>query len=260
MLGMGGINSGVITEDAMERAIQTLREFKQICSDEGVGSVKGIGTSAMRGASNSGRLVEMAKKELQLEILIVSGEDEAELIYRGVKMLHEFDSPAMIMDIGGGSTEYIFADANGVTKAGSFDVGVSRIYQKLDMPETFNDSVQQAMDALFELEMGTFFQGMSVHQLIGASGSFETFYEMIRKETFPKANYTVSIPKSELLDMLVWSLKSTLDDRIENPWIVPMRKKMLPIAAYSVLWTMEKLQTQEVLVSPYSLKEGAFSV
>ncbi|MCR9173426.1 MAG: hypothetical protein NXI10_13075 [bacterium] len=258
MLGMGGINEGMIAEDALERAKSTLIRFKEIAREREVDDIVGYGTSAMRGASNASALIDWAKNELQVDIRIITGEREAELIYQGVSLLHSFDQDAMIMDIGGGSNEFIWANSQGVIQAESFNIGVSRMYQMVDQPEVFTPEIRQRIDDFFEDETRGFFDDKTVGHLIGASGSFETLYEMMHQKRFPNDSQMKDLPIDEVHKMIDWSLKASLQERMDNPWIIPMRKKMLPFAAYSILWVMQKLQTQSVSICPYSLKEGAF--
>lgn len=258
MLGMGGINEGMIADDAMQRAKDTLQRFKEICFQEGVENILGIGTAAMREAQNSHELIHWAQSEVNMDIRIISGGAEADLIYKGVSLLHPFHEEGMIMDIGGGSNEFIFADKNRVIEAESFNIGVSRIYQLMDRPEIFTPEIQSKVDRFFEEQTAGFFNNRKVPHLIGASGSFETLYEMLYKERFPEDQQMKELPVEEVRKLIDWSLKASLEERMANEWIIPMRKKMLPIAAYSILWVMDKLHTERVTICPYSLKEGAF--
>jgi len=262
LLGMGGINQGIIAEDAMQRAMETLQRYKDICDEHQVTSILGIGTSAMRACSNGDALVEAAKSKFGIEIRIITGEEEAQYIFEGVSILHAFDQPGLIMDIGGGSTEFIHANKSGIKASRSFEIGVSRIYQMLGNPELFTSEIQSKMDQFFEAETDGYFNDLTCDLLIGASGSFETFYEMIHSAPFPnedlQKNQMVVLPLEELLEVISWSLQSTLEERLANDWIVPLRKKMLPIAAYAILWVLRKTEVKEVIISPYSLKEGAF--
>ena len=118
--------------------------------------------------------------------------------------------------------------------------------------------MMQKMERIFEQETNGFFDPINARTLIGASGSFETLYEMLFQKGYSVTNETIELPLKEIKSILDWSMYASLEDRIAHPWIVPMRKKMLPIAACSILWVMKKLNTERLLVSPYSLKEGAF--
>jgi len=260
LLGMGGINDGKIADDALHRAKETLLRFKQLCNDENVHQVLGIGTAAMRDAENVCDLTYWAEQELGFKIKIISGKEEADLIFRGVSLLCDFEKPGIIMDIGGGSNEFIYANQYKVLKAQSFDIGVSRIYQMLGEPDEFSAESQQKVQAFFEAETKGFFDGLQVSHLIGASGSFETIYEMMFKERFPEDHQLKVLPVEDVYRIINWSISASLEERMNNPWIVPMRKKMLPIAAFSILWVMKKLNTERFTICPFSLKEGAFTL
>lgn len=258
LLGMNGINRGIIAEEAWLRAMQTLIRFKSYCVEEEVTDIIGFGTSALRDAKNGDLFISEVKEQTGIIIEIITGQREAQLIYQGVKILHDFNHTGMIMDIGGGSTEFIFANDDGVHNAKSFDIGVSRLYQELGKNNNFTSRNYQFISDYLEARTGDFFKSEETDLLIGASGSFETFYEMIFQKRFAAKDKTVKLPVDLLMEKIDWVLNSRYEDRINNEWIIPMRKKMLPIAAFKIKWVIEKLNIKNVLLSPYSLKEGAF--
>lgn len=258
MLGMGGINEGRIAEDAMKRAITTLRRFKTKCDEFSAEKIIAIGTSALRSAENASVLIEKVKKELGIEIQIIDGEQEARFIYQGTKFGYDFSVPSVIMDIGGGSTEYIAATTEGIERLTSLNIGVSRVFQFLGKPKQFDSNSQSKVISFFEKNEDDFFRKTNMETLVGASGSFETFYEMMYKEKFV-GNRADKLELNALQDVLSWTINSTLEERLENEWIVPIRKEMLPIAALKIRWTIEKLGIKSVYVSPFSLKEGALT-
>ncbi|XOV67352.1 MAG: hypothetical protein ACFHU9_17185 [Fluviicola sp.] len=260
MLGMGGITHNKIADDAMLRAKNTLLRFKEIANDHGVENIIGFGTSAMRGAENVEEILNWAEYEQDLDVRVISGEVEAQLIYAGVRLLHPFDETGMIMDIGGGSNEFILADSSGVNEAQSFNIGVSRLYQMMGEPEVLTPEIRKKVDDFFERETDGFFNDKKVAHLIGASGSFETLYEMIYEERYPEKPEMIELPMYKVQGVINWSLSASLQERMDNPWIIPMRKRMLPFAAYSILWVMKKLKTEKLSICPYSLKEGAFTI
>lgn len=259
LLGMGGINEGYIAEDAMERAKEALSSYVKKARSLGANDIIGIGTSALRGASNSEDLLRFAKESLGFEIQIVSGIKEAEYIFMGVALSFPFDKPGLIMDIGGGSTEFVYVKDRSIDWSGSFDIGVSRIYQILDKPDQFDTFLVEKIERIIEEKLGDHLNTIKTDVLIGSSGTFETLYEMINERTFPDTNQGVSIDVAELRETLDWCIISNLEERMNNPWIVPLRKKMLPIAAVKIRTILEKLNIKEVYVSPFSLKEGVFA-
>jgi len=82
---------------------------------------------------------------------------------------------------------------------------------------------------------------------------------MIYEKKFVSPDKLVSLPMDALLMQIDWVLKSTYEQRHNNPWIIPMRKQMLPIAVLKIKWVIGKLSIKEVWLSPYSLKEGALN-
>lgn len=257
MLGMGGINDGRIAEDAMIRAKMTLRNYVETGKRLQVQTQHGFGTSALRDAVNKQELLDFASRELNLPISVISGQEEAELIYAGVSWIHAFENPGIIMDIGGGSTEFITANQKEVQHILSLNIGVSRIFQLLDRPADYTKSDMLSVNSFLAIYSKELNALKGPVELIGASGTFETFYEMIFEEPYVLSNQTAILPMSALLEVLNWSIQSSYEERLNNKWVTEMRKSMLPIAAAKVMWVIETLGIERVILSPYSLKEGA---
>jgi exopolyphosphatase/guanosine-5'-triphosphate,3'-diphosphate pyrophosphatase len=255
-LGMGGINHQKISQEAIDRALKALTHFKQVCDTHGVSTIKAIGTSAIRDARNAREFSQQVKEELGIAIEIVSGQREAELIYKGIAASHQFDEHALIMDIGGGSTEFISADATGIHDLISMNIGVSRIFQLFDLSDPLTNEDVSNIEEWLDSNAGGFFKNRNEKVLIGASGSFETFYELIHNEEFPSKNRAVEIAMERLLVILDAIIASTKEERDQNEWIIPIRKKMAPIAAVKTLWVLKQIPANKVFISPYSLKEG----
>lgn len=258
-LGMGGINHNRIADEALVRGFNALRHFKAVCADYQVQEIHAFGTSALRDASNSNDFLNKVQLELGIDIQIISGELEAELIYKGVKWSYDFSEPSVIMDIGGGSTEFVFADSNGITDLVSLNIGVSRIYQHFHFSDPLSSEDVSNIEAWLDERANGFFDGKQEHILIGASGSFETFYELIHNEQFPSKIDAVEISISELKNSLTAIIASSQAERDQNHWIIPIRKRMAPIAAVKTRWVLNKLVIQRVFISPCSLKEGALA-
>lgn len=258
-LGMGGINDRVIAPAAYKRGMDTLARFKHVCERYQVKDIKGIGTSALREAENAHAFIHEAKQVLGINIEIISGFQEAELIYRGVKLTFDFKDPAMIMDIGGGSTEFIFADKSGITDMVSLNIGVSRIYQLFNFCDPLSKQDIELIENWLDENAKGFFIGKQETILIGSSGTFETFYELMHNEPFPAKTKSMEISVEHLHTCLNTIISSTKIERAQNDWIIPIRKKMAPIAAVKTRWIMKKLNIQRVYISPCSLKEGAFT-
>lgn len=256
-LGMGGINKNVIAEDAMERALVTLKRFYDLCSEHSVQYISAFGTSALRGAENAHTFLNRVRQEVGMEVYIISGLEEAELIYQGVRWSYNFQESGVIMDIGGGSTEFIQADDTGMKRAVSLDIGVSRMYQQLQLSDPFTPEDVATIERWLEAQSKGKLDDWKSELLIGASGTFETFYELHHSQKFPVGQESIPMKKADLIATMDAIIASTLKEREQNPYIIPIRQKMAPIAAVKIKWVLQKLEVKNVLISPCSLKEGA---
>ena len=255
-LGMGGINEGLISAAAMVRAFDTLQRFKALCQTWQVQEIQAIGTSALRDATNAQELLYKVQNELHFTIEIITGQREAELIYKGVRLTHDFQHPALIMDIGGGSTEFIAANPKGPYLAQSFDIGVSRLYQHFELQDPYTPADIAMVEAYLEARCGAFFQQDLPNILIGSSGSFETFYELMSQQIFEAQGQAVGVDTTQFELMLEQIIRSTQAERDQNPHIIAIRKRMAPLAAIKTRWVMRAAHIQHIFISPYSLKEG----
>lgn len=256
-LGMGGINKNILSEDAIQRALQALYVFKQKCEEYEVFEIRAYGTSAIRNAKNGIDFCNVVQKQLNIDIKIISGLEEAQLIYQGVKWSYDFKQPAIIMDIGGGSTEFIMANQKKVLKAMSLDIGVSRIHQQFELNDPISNSDSIKIENWLESNSLTQLDNLSCDTLIGSSGTFETLHELYYKEKFPDTKECIYMGVKDLQSILQLIIESTLKERQENRFILPIRQVMLPIAAVKINWIIRKFGVKQLMISPYSLKEGA---
>lgn len=255
-LGMGGINEKRISPAAIQRAFDALKKFKHQCDDFEVQSIRAIGTSAMRDATNAHELIEKAAAELKISIEVIAGLQEAELIYKGVALSHAFEEPALIMDIGGGSTEFIVADFNGPILAHSFDIGVSRLFQLFDYQDPLSMQDIARVENYLQEHCSHFFKQKLPKVLIGASGSFETFYELMAQAVFDPKGAAIEVDMTHFKFMLDHIIASTQAARNANPHIIEIRKRMAPLAAIKTRWVLKVAQIEHIYISPNSLKEG----
>ena len=256
-IGMGGINNKRLTEESILRGTDAIGLFLEKTKELAVETIHAFGTSALRDAENTDEFVSRISDKFQLEVQIISGFKEAELIYHGVHQLHDFKEKGVIIDIGGGSTEIIFADNAMVHDVASLNFGVSRIYQKFQLSDPLTLEDIQRIRNYLQTHSEGFLNHRDEPLMIGSSGSFETFWELIYLKKFPKEAKIYSLEIQIFKEVLEQTVRSTLEQREKNQFILPIQKLMTPITAVKTLWLMEKLKTTKILISPYSLKEGA---
>ena len=121
MIGKGGINQGLITEEGQERALAALQQFAALIRQYEVQQVRATATSAFRNARNGKALVQRIREETGIRIEVIDGMQEAEYIFGGVQEALSLDhEPILIMDIGGGSVEFILSSDQQVRWKQSF--------------------------------------------------------------------------------------------------------------------------------------------
>jgi exopolyphosphatase / guanosine-5'-triphosphate,3'-diphosphate pyrophosphatase len=264
MLGKGGINKNEITADAMERGLNTLGRYQHKIETFGCNKTFAYATSAVRCADNGLEFTEKVKKELGLEINVISGDKEAELIYQGVKLGTRLkDEISVIMDIGGGSTEFIICNKYQIFWKKSFEIGAARILdlfcpldpiassQVMEIENHFDQSLLELFEAIEHFNVGT---------LIGSSGSFDTFAEMIAHKFYESDSIENITEFNFYMDDFYFIhnqlLKSTRDERLKTPGLIPMRVDMIVIASIFVNYILNKCNLNKMRLSTFSLKEG----
>ena len=127
-LGERDPETGELTAAAMQRGLETLRQFRDLAASHRVEQIVTAATSAVREAPNGRDFLQTILDDLGMEVDLVSGPEEARLIYLGVLSGMPFgDRPHLLLDIGGGSTELILADGRDARALTSTRVGAVRL-------------------------------------------------------------------------------------------------------------------------------------
>ncbi|HXA00411.1 MAG TPA: hypothetical protein VNW99_00380, partial [Cytophagaceae bacterium] len=130
-LGKEGITKGFISAEAYERAINTVSHYKEVIDQYGVSKIVAVATSAFRNARNGYQLVKDIKEKTDIDVQTIAGEKEAELIYYGVKAAMDLGkSTSLLLDIGGGSVEFVICNNDKIFWKGSYEIGGQRLIDK----------------------------------------------------------------------------------------------------------------------------------
>ena len=264
-LGQGGINKGYIEEPAFDRAIRAIAEFKNVITKYQIDKTLAFATSAIRDAENGEKLVEQVKKQSGIEITVIDGEKEALLIYLGIKEAVKLnDSVSLIMDIGGGSNEFILANKHEVFWKQSFNIGAARLLERFQPSDPITESEITSINNYLELELRSLFEAVTLYspqELIGSSGAFESIIEIIHGElqgeefTSSKTEYEINLNDHFSVSSLI--IASTFEQRKKIRGLVPMRLDMIVISCLMMDFILNKFSLNKIKVSTYSLKEGA---
>ena len=128
-LGQGVDKSGEFHPEAIQRARETLSEFKDLCQKEGVEKIQAVATSAARDAKNKEEFFDILT-ELEIPVEIISGDREAELTFLGALSQGQSGEGVVVVDVGGGSTEIIVKNKQGALQGASLDIGAVRLTER----------------------------------------------------------------------------------------------------------------------------------
>ncbi|HHG85487.1 MAG TPA: phosphatase, partial [Bacteroidetes bacterium] len=178
-LGEGGITAGKIGEKAFSRGIKALKKFRKLIDSHHAGEVKAFATSAIRGASNGQAFLKAARKEAGIDIKIINGNEEASLIFEGVRngVQLPVDENALIMDIGGGSVEFIVSRDGQAQLLRSLNLGAARLLEMANPSEPITPSeIKHVERVIFEQAGGLLdeLKEFNLKYIVGSSGTFET--------------------------------------------------------------------------------------
>ncbi|HVD97627.1 MAG TPA: hypothetical protein VNB90_05430 [Cytophagaceae bacterium] len=266
-IGKGGINHGFIAEDACERAIQTMVHFRETIDKYHVEKIHATATSAFRNARNGKELAQRIKDITGISIDIISGDREAELIYYGVKEAVGLgDERSLIIDIGGGSVEFILANHSSVLWKKSFEIGGQRLmelFQKTDPihPDEITSLRTYLSEQLTPLREAL--QQYPTNILVGSAGSFETLSEIDLK----KKGFDFSIETQKEYELLLHDFHEIYEDlirkerehRMKIPGMIELRVDMIVVAVVLIHFILVEFNMNRLRVSTYSLKEGVMS-
>jgi exopolyphosphatase/guanosine-5'-triphosphate,3'-diphosphate pyrophosphatase len=263
-LGEGGINNQLIAHNPFQRGLKAMKTHKAKIDRFQVDQVLAFATSAIRSAKNGKEFVRKVKAETGIDIEIISGDREAELIYYGVrKALDIGDVKTLIMDIGGGSTEFIIADKNRIYWKHSFELGAARLLEVINPSEPITKSEIKRLKSYLKEQLQLLWGACelySVKTLIGSSGSFDSLAEMIyhkfhtAENPLVKTEYHFDLKHFEFIYKLL--LNSTIERRFKMKGLAAMRVEMIVVAVIMIKFVYKKLKLSEMRLSTYSLKEG----
>jgi len=263
-LGKGGINSQIIQDDAFNRGLNTLNRFKEKATTMNCEQIICIATSAIRNASNGKDFVNAAKRDFNLEVKVIDGNQEAEYIYLGAtQAIAQTDNNMLIMDVGGGSTECILCNHKEIFWKQSFEVGAARLFEGFHKSNPISKDETLAIEQHLKIILAPLVQACKEHpftDLIGCSGAFSSFASIIMH--IEDNDDTIDAPKEYLFDIKKFFhihndlLKSTLEDRLELKGLVKQRAPMIVVGSILVNYILNELSVTKFELSKYALKEG----
>ncbi len=264
-LGRGGIQVNRITPDALERGFVAIQNHMEIIRNYEVDEIRAFATSAIRNAANGEEFTEEVYRRFGFRTRIIPGDREAELIYKGVRQAVSFrEENDMILDIGGGSIEFIICNKQGIVWKQSFELGMARLLERYTLSDPITSEEIRVLEDYFMQELAPLLEAVKKERpriLIGASGSFDTFQAMImhRKGLESDNFFGREIPLKDYYSLHKALLQSTIEQRKAMPGMEPVRVEMIVAATIFVSFVIRACQMSQLYHSEFALKEGVIS-
>lgn len=263
-IGSGGINNGYITPEAFQRGLTALNEFRKYLDQFEVKDVKAFATSAIRNANNGKQFVQEALEKCNITITTINGDTEAAYIYKGVQ--HSFrlpDERVLVMDIGGGSVEFIIGHGEEILWKQSFEIGAARLIERFHRENPIGLHEAAALKHFLAGELAPLADAINTYMpkvLVGSAGSFETLVDVVIKDlavvplSLSHQAYEI---RREDFDVFVEIMQtSTMEQRSRMKGMITFRVEMITVAALLMQYVVESFQVKRIIASNYSLKEG----
>jgi exopolyphosphatase / guanosine-5'-triphosphate,3'-diphosphate pyrophosphatase len=262
-LGEGGIDSKYITPEAWERGLTAINSHMLTVESFNVDKVFAFATSAVRDAENGSSFVEEIFRKHQLKVKIIQGEEEALLIYQGVRQAVDLgETINLILDIGGGSNEFVLCNAKKVFWMYSFNLGVQRLLHQFNPSDPITPEEEHKIERFLEVELQPLINASTKHspiRLIGSSGTFDTYRNLLAHSgaiPFTKQIFA-EIPYDGYLQLHQLLLKSTKSERLAMQGMEPIRIDYIVLASIFTNFIVNSLGIKSIFQSNYALKEGA---
>ena len=259
-IGQGVDENGFITEEAIERNINALKEYHDKCLDYGCEKIYCMGTSALRDSKNRSEFIKRAKDEAGIDVNVVDGEIEAKLGFSGVTNGIDKEGDILVIDIGGGSTEFIFGNKEGIERNVSINIGALRLTEKYlsegysdsafsDMREFINEQIKDIVSYLNEKEIEC------VCGIGGTITSLSAVNQNLEVYSMEKVHGSV-ITREEVQKMMDKFVSCSDEERKHINGLQPKRADIIAAGTEILICIMDNLSKKEVVVSEYDNLEG----
>jgi len=263
-LGSGSGDMKELHTDAIERGVETLGRFRRIADTFGA-EVHAVATSAVREAENREEFLEAAQVKANIKIDVISGVEEARLIHLGVlQAVPVFDQQVLVVDIGGGSTEFIVGRGGDMLAARSLKVGAIRLTERFFRKEPVKkkavDDARKHVRSYLPPVKRMVADAGGFEVAVGSSGTILNVAEMIRahRRSEPLRQVGMTSFTAEALGDVVDDLASRprAADRLEVEGLDPRRADIILGGVIVLEQVFKALGIDELVTSDYALREG----
>lgn len=261
-LGRGVGATGRLDSASIDRTVEVLRDYRALLDEHGVERVRVTATSAARDAANRDDFFGAAERVLGVRPELISGEEEADLAFLGATAeLDAAEGPFLVVDIGGGSTEFILGTTE-VESSMSVDMGCVRFFEQYiehdpPMPEELHACIS-VTEAWLE-DVARAMPGMATAPtLVGLAGTITTMaaVELGLHEWDRDAIHQFRFERDAVEDVFRTLVTESLEDRVHNPGLEEARADVIVAGACIFVTILRWLDADECLVSESDILDG----
>lgn len=261
-LGEGGLAANRLTSTAMRRALDVLGRYVGIMKRCGVDHVEAVATSAVREAANGRVFTARVRRRLGIPLRIISGREEAWLIYLGVLQTHRVTGEVVLVTIGGGSAQAVCADAARLRYAESVPLGGARLAQEFIRHDPARMEELEALQAHIRRRWSPIARSVRRHRWRTAVGSSATIYQLmlaahLRAHRLPlRPKDHLQVTRRELEQLVEWLSTSRSAERIRLQGLDPRREDLALPTGMALLAWMEQCGVSRLRYADGSVREG----
>ena len=255
-LASGGVDQ--IDVNSARRGLSAMRNFSSLIKSHGVTRTKSIATAALREATNGISIAKKFTSATGLAIDIIDGQREAGYILKGIQAaLPPLDRNGLIMDIGGGSVEFILFKGNTIAFKESYKIGVAILHRRFHLSDPMSAEEINALENHLEETLGKLLQVVKAsgdYYLIGASGSFEVINDILTK--YSADTHWSELDTEGLDDYLTRIIATSTTERRQIPEIPPERIDYIVVAFILIRFVFRHIPPEKLFYCDFALKEG----
>lgn len=262
-LGRRTLSDGRLSAQAMAAGVRTLAAFRTLAERQGVTRITAVATSAVREAANGGEFITRVEAEVGLRVKVIPGREEARLIYLGVR--HAIDlsgKPTLIMDIGGGSVEFILVERGDAVALESHKIGVARLTERFfaaDPPDAEEiESLESFVSDQLDPMLGEF-RTHRVRRVVGTSGTLLNLVAIAghQRGDPPELHLNdFAVSAAEISRVRRALARVARDERAKIKGLDARRVDLIVAGAVLADYVLTRLAAKQLVACTWALREG----
>jgi len=263
-LGRKTLSKGKLSAEAIDAGVRTLAGFRTLAERQGVSRITAVATSAVREASNGGDFIARVEEDVGLRVKVIPGREEARLIYLGVR--HAIDlsgKPTLIVDIGGGSVEFILVEGGEPVTLESHKIGVARLSERFLADDPPQADEVNALEAALAEQLDPMLDEIRKHRVrrvIGTSGTMLNLIGMaghLRGGESPELHLNnFAVGADDLAKLRRVLVRTGRDERVKLKGLDAKRADLIVAGAVLTDFVLQRLGAKQLVACTWALREG----